>query len=211
MPQQSLKSTILADPDKFAAMLLKYGMTKTAKKLGVSKRTLNRDRRRYLKDYAPPGDCKKYANNYYVYSNGRVWLPKLFRFSAIKTRPSGYTQIRINRKFISLHRIVLTLFDRPPKRGEQGRHLDGNPRHNWISNLKWGTPKQNAADKIRHGTTNEGERHGRAKLNEKHVRILRRRYKSGETDIIARYAARHGMCKTSVWNAVTNRSWQHIH
>ncbi len=52
-------------------------------------------------------------------------------------------------------------------------HNDGNPANNRLSNLRWGTLSSNEIDKIKHGTSNHGERHGRAKLNEQQVRIIR--------------------------------------
>lgn len=207
---QSLKFRIESDPDRFASMLLRHGVAKTASKLKVSEGTIRLYKRKYLKYYVPPGNCKKYADNYYIFSDGRVWLRRQFRFSVMQPNTHGYIEIGINGRLVRLNRVVLTLFDRPPKPGEEGRHLDGNPRHNWISNLKWGTAKQNAADKIRHGTDNRGERHGKAKLTEKHVRILRKRYASGEIDIVRRYSTRYGMSYSSVWYAVTRRSWQHV-
>lgn len=39
--------------------------------------------------------------------------------------------------------------------------------------LDWKTPKQNNADKLRHGTEQRGERHGQAKLTEPEVRAIR--------------------------------------
>ena len=50
-----------------------------------------------------------------------------------------------------VHRIVLTVFDRLPSEGEEGMHSDGNPRHNHIANLSWGTQSDNWKDRLRHG------------------------------------------------------------
>ena len=53
-----------------------------------------------------------------------------------------------------VHELVLEAFDRPrPEPHFQVRHLDGNPRNNRLTNLAWGTPAENAQDKIRHGTS----------------------------------------------------------
>ncbi|MDD5501716.1 MAG: DUF5131 family protein [Candidatus Omnitrophica bacterium] len=64
-----------------------------------------------------------------------------------------------------VHRIVLTVFDRPPKDGEEAMHSDGNPRHNHIANLSWGTQSDNWKDRLRHGRDisngrAKGEYHG---------------------------------------------------
>src|ERR1044072_2359706 len=50
-----------------------------------------------------------------------------------------------------VHRIVLEAFVGPRPAGMECRHLDGNPGNNNLSNLQWGTPLQNAADRKAHG------------------------------------------------------------
>ena len=50
-----------------------------------------------------------------------------------------------------VHRIVLTVFNRPPNDGEEGMHSDGNPTHNHIANLSWGSQSENWKDRLRHG------------------------------------------------------------
>jgi len=51
-----------------------------------------------------------------------------------------------------------------------GRGVDGclNPNH-----LRWATAEENEADKLLHGTSNRGERHGMVKLTEDEVRAVR--------------------------------------
>jgi len=51
---------------------------------------------------------------------------------------------------VGVHRLVLEAFHRPPRPGEVGRHLDGDPANNDADNLAWGTPKQNAEDRALH-------------------------------------------------------------
>ena len=43
------------------------------------------------------------------------------------------------------------VFDRAPEYGEQARHLNGDPSFNDISNLLWGTGKENWQDRREHG------------------------------------------------------------
>lgn len=50
-----------------------------------------------------------------------------------------------------IHRLVLEAFSGPCPEGMGCRHLDGNQMNNWLSNLKWGTPQENADDRVRHG------------------------------------------------------------
>ncbi len=64
----------------------------------------------------------------------------------------------------SVHSLILTTFDGPCPRGQEARHFNDDPLDNrWApgdddddrraagGNLAWGTPKQNAADKVRNG------------------------------------------------------------
>ena len=78
-----------------------------------------------------------------------------------------------------VHRLVMLAFDGPQPEGMECRHLNGNPADNRIENLKWGTRKENEADKVSHGTDNSGERHGRAKLQNWQAKEARHRYASG--------------------------------
>lgn len=49
------------------------------------------------------------------------------------------------------HLIALTFHGSRPFPGAVVRHLDDDPLNNHVSNLRWGTLKENAQDAIRHG------------------------------------------------------------
>ncbi len=70
--------------------------------------------------------------------------------------PGGYLQVVLSKESdphpFAIHRLVLTAFVRPPRSGEQARHLDGNQLNNRVDNLAWGTASDNAWDKVRIGT-----------------------------------------------------------
>ena len=50
-----------------------------------------------------------------------------------------------------VHRVVLEAFVGPRPEGMECRHLDGNPLNNRLENLCWGTPSENAWDRVHHG------------------------------------------------------------
>lgn len=56
-----------------------------------------------------------------------------------------------------VHRLVLEAFTGSRPAGFVCRHLDGVKANNNASNLKWGTHKENQADRLGHGTAIRGE------------------------------------------------------
>lgn len=69
-----------------------------------------------------------------------------------------------------VHLLVLKAFRGPCPAGMECRHLDGNAENRALSNLEWGTPKENGEDRVRHGTSSKvgrmpiGAAHHNAKL-----------------------------------------------
>lgn len=105
-----------------------------------------------------------------------------------------------------IHRLVLIAFVGHCPTGLECRHLDGNPTNNRIGNLKWGTPKENQQDRIRHGTDNRGERSGNAKLTWKKVRKIRKLYSTGSisrTELSLRFRVHYA----SINYIVQNKQW----
>jgi hypothetical protein len=76
-------------------------------------------------------------------------------------------------KVVRPHRLVLEAFVEKCPEGMEGCHTDGNQQNNHISNLRWDTPKNNHADKIKHNTSNSGERCNWAKLTKQQVIAIR--------------------------------------
>jgi hypothetical protein len=52
----------------------------------------------------------------------------------------------------AVHRIIMRAFVGPRPAGMETRHLNGDPADNRLVNLKYGTPSENALDRVRHGT-----------------------------------------------------------
>lgn len=85
------------------------------------------------------------------------------------------------RTLFYVHLLVLNAFIGPPKEGQIARHFKTNDlRDNRLSNLMWGTPSENVADMLVHGTHTLGERNGQAKLTQKQANEIRERRKNGE-------------------------------
>ena len=61
-----------------------------------------------------------------------------------------------SRPALLVHRGVLLAFEGPCPPGHVCRHLDDNPANNRRTNLKWGTKKENAEDRVRNAPTKPG-------------------------------------------------------
>lgn len=105
-----------------------------------------------------------------------------------------------------VHRLVLEAFVGPCPPGHETRHLDSDPTNNRRSNLAWGTPKENAAD--RGPIDNHGERNPRAKITEDDVREIRIAAAAGETN--RSIADRYGIAHNTVSIIVHRLSWSHV-
>lgn len=85
----------------------------------------------------------------------------------------GYVHVRIKQDKRPLHRLIALQYIPNTHNKPQVAHIDGNKLNNAISNLRWSTQQENIADRERHGTTQKGERHYRAKLNPAKVSVMR--------------------------------------
>lgn len=77
-------------------------------------------------------------------------------------------------------RLVLMAFAGPcPKRMEARHFPNQDTTQNQLSNLSWASKTQNYKDREIKGTSNKGERNGRAKLSQRDVLEIIRLYKQG--------------------------------
>ena len=103
-------------------------------------------------------------------------------------------------------RLVLMAFCGLPPTDMVACHLDGDPTNNRLSNLRWGTNKENELDKVRHGTSNVGERSGRAVLSEVSViKIIDR-----SSDHRSVLAEEFGVSEATIRAIRSGRSWKHL-
>ena len=88
-------------------------------------------------------------------------------------------------KTLLAHRVICEMaHGAPPFPKAHAAHFCGkghegcvNPRH-----MRWATAKENAADKIAHGTAPRGVNNGHAKLTTAQARQVKARIRAGETD-----------------------------
>jgi len=76
-------------------------------------------------------------------------------------------------KLRQVHVMVLEAFVGPRSEGQETRHLDGDITNNRLTNLVWGTRRDQFADQVLHGTDTRGARNGASKLSNDQVREIR--------------------------------------
>lgn len=97
---------------------------------------------------------------YQVSSYGSVYSNKTQR--ELRTSGLRYPQVTLHRDgeriTRTVHSLVAEAFIGPRPAGREVRHLDGNERNPRLDNLAYGTPSENAQDRLRHGTDQNGRK-----------------------------------------------------
>lgn len=106
-----------------------------------------------------------YEGQYVVSSEGRVRsLDRVNGYGrrlrgrpmSLVRHPRGYMQLTLTQGGVcetkKVHRLVLEAFSGPCPDGMEGCHINGIRHDNRPENLRWDTPKENAADRKRIGT-----------------------------------------------------------
>lgn len=112
----------------------------------------------------------KHTPGYRVTPDGRVfslatnWRGYGEREMQQTPNDDGYPSVRIlvngKRKRMAVHVLVAREYLGPrPSPKHEVRHLDGDKGNANVGNLAWGTAKENADDRERHGRTSRGLRH----------------------------------------------------
>lgn len=144
---------------------------------------------------------------YLVGDNGTIVGPR-GRILRTTLHASGYPQIARGGWCERVHVIVCETFNGPRLEGMQVAHENGNPLDCRAVNLSWKTPAGNAADKIRHGTVQHGERNGNHRFTEADVRAMRAAAELGES--LSAIALRFGTSHQNVGFIVRRETWRHV-
>lgn len=110
----------------------------------------------------------------------------------------------------SVHILVCEAFYGPrPSPRHEAAHWDGHPINCKLSNLRWATKKENAADRDRHGHTVRGKRAlKRPKLSDEQARHIRLRLRSGERQ--AKLASEFNVSQSTVSLIGSGRTWKWV-
>ena len=113
----------------------------------------------------------------------------------------------------AVHRMVKKAFDGEPPFDDKGRrkivcHNNGVHGDTRLSNLRYGTHKENSNDRVAHGTMLHGEKSPTAKLTESEVGAIRAKHRVGASR--TNLAANYGVHYNTIHSIVTRQSWKHI-
>ena len=146
--------------------------------------------------------------------DGTVWSHNLGGEWRKRKTSKQYAPVRYGRRKLTsmriglygvtplVHRLILEAFVGPCPDGMECRHLDGDPENNRMGNLRWGTPKSNADDSVRHGTMT-------TKLTEGQVIEIREKYITGNF-LQSELATMYGVSANAISWVLRGQSWGHI-
>lgn len=152
---------------------------------------------------------------YFADTKGNIWSNKFFsKLNKMKQQEQkGYRSVTLthkNRKCKRfVHRLILKTFVGPCPKGMESRHEDGIRHHNNLSNLSWATLSQNQKDRVKHGTSNRGERCGTAKLTNLEVIEIKRLLE--EDNMTQQHIAdRYSVANSTICRINTGKNWRYI-
>lgn len=140
--------------------------------------------------------------------------------SCLERVPTGYFRVNIRYykkqlyKHVLLHRLVLFAFvGPPPSARHECMHLDHDKSNNRLSNLRWGTEKENMAMERGRRCYNRGEDNPNSILTERQVTEIRLKYRNGIS--AAELSRLYGTCETNVRKIVSKPrpnqgGWNHV-
>ena len=119
----------------------------------------------------------------------------------------GYGHIRYGGRPCRVNIVVCEKTHGPPPTSEhEAAHSCGNGHKGCITpaHLGWKTHQENMADKNLHGTSNRGERNGRARLTREQVIEIRSLCRTtAQREIAERFRVK----ESTVYNILSGRNW----
>lgn len=107
------------------------------------------------------------------------------------------------------HVLVCEAFrGRKPTPAHEALHGDGIPWHNAASNLRWGTRRENAADRRKHGRDTVGMRHHSARITDSDVIEIRFLKEAGFTGF--GLGLMYGLDRNHVNKIASRKAWPHV-
>ncbi len=157
------------------------------------------------------------APSYEVSSKGRV--RRRGRVLSQFVDSAGYCWVKISVNGVApkkgVHALVCEAFNGPkPEWATLCAHNDGTRDNNVPGNVRWATGKQNAGDRVIHGTHLELDAHPRATITLDKVRAIRAAHAAEMGNCYVRrgfrgeMARKYGITVSAVKDILSNRSWK---
>lgn len=132
--------------------------------------------------------------NYHIGEDGSVLNLKTNKLLKPWVNAGGYLCVSLcshgEQKSFLLHRLVALAYLPNPEMKEFVMHLDDNPRNAHLSNLKWGTPRDNVQDAINKNRNSKhigiyisgkyGDDHPKTKIKSNVIPEIANKYNSGD-------------------------------
>jgi len=147
-------------------------------------------------------------DGYFASPDGKIFNKKGKEIQPRFRKENGYLVVDLykdkKRTTFYIHTLVTTTYlGKRPTEKHQVRHLDGVKINNNIFNLKWGTAKENAEDKLRTGSYNNT-----AKLSDEKVRIIRRN--AGDREVLKNLSKEYKVHYCTLRAVIRGETWRHV-
>ena len=151
-----------------------------------------------------------YEGIYEVSDHGNVRTVKTGKIKAPqKCKKTDHQWVMLwkdnTQKNMRIHRLVMFAFIGPPPDNHECCHNDGDASNNHISNLRWDTPAANQADRVKHGTSNRGERCASSKLTTEQIFAI---YKDNRLQ--REIASDYGVRENTISRIKSGKRWSHL-
>lgn len=154
------------------------------------------------KKYLPAGEAERYLRSFVDYDGEDCLIWPYWRDKA------GYGACRVGGVRAAAHRHMCIIAHGPPPFPKaEAAHRCGKghlgcfaPNH-----VRWATPTENHADKIKHGTTNRGEKAAFAKLTAETALAIYH-----DPRPVSLIMKQYGINTVSVWSIKNGATWKHV-
>lgn len=151
-----------------------------------------------------------FEGRYEVSNAGRVMSLRSGVVLKLNKQTGGYLIAHLyrdgKRTARTVHSMVLTAFVGPRPAGAECLHGDHDRTNNALSNLRWGTRRENEDDKMRAGRVIRGEKSTSAKLTRADVFEIRAAVGTPQQELADRFG-----CTFSNISAIQlGKSWRHV-
>ena len=123
---------------------------------------------------------------------------------------SGYGTLWLNSKNNVVSRLLCEEQEGiSPTPKHQAAHSCGNGTKGCVTkrHVRWATRVENEADKVLHGRSNRGSRHGMSKLTEADVLVIR---SLQGNEPIREIAIRFNVGEATIYDIFARRTWSHV-